>query len=333
MQEYYNQMQQGKLSHNVLKRSVLKYIVPRRPEILLGAGMGNDSSAISIGEDGVFFMSTNVVNMTGEEGIYCCFHRTLNDLAVVGAEPVAVLPNILLPEAAEESLLQNYMRQLNVLCEQYQLEIGGGHTAVSAHVTEPVISMTMVGMGEKLLDTKAYAGQDLILTKTVGMEGTGLIARQKKEELCTHYTLAFVEQAEDFLQNISVMQEAKLLVEAGVSAMHNVSEGGILTALWEFMERSNTGMEVELKAIPVRQETIELCEFYRLNPYQLMSNGSLLFAAQDGNAIVRRLEEKGISASVIGRVTDQKQRILRNEEETRYLDRPKPDELVSLKIM
>lgn len=326
-------MQLGKVSHNVLKRSVLKYITPRREEILQGAGMGNDNSAISKREDGVFLLSTNPVNITGNDGMYSCFHRCFNDLAAANAEVIGVAATILLPESAEESQLQMYMKQLDELCGQYQLQILGGHTAVSSHVLEPVISLAMTGFAKGVKPSKACSGQDLVLTKYIGLEGTGILARQRKEELCSHYTLAFVEQAEQFLKYISIVPETRLLADMGVTAMHNVSEGGILAALWEFMERSGTGMEVQLKAIPIRQETVELCEFYRLNPYQLLSNGALLFAADDGDSCVRMLKSNGISAAVIGRVTAGKQRIIKNEEEQRFLDRPKPDELFQLGIM
>lgn len=329
-------MQLGKLSHNVLKRSVLKFTTPERTPILSGAFMGNDSSAISMREDGAFVVSANPASVVGVDGIENGFYRCLNDLACQGAKPIALMPIILMPMQAEESQLQETMKRLAGLCQLYGMQIVGGHSSVSPVVTEWIVTLTMIGETDTVVDKerqKAKAGQSLVLTKSIGLEGTGWLARKKKEELCSHYTLAFVEQAEQFLEQLSVLPEAECLHQCGVTVMHNVSEGGILAALWELMERSNTGMEVDLKAIPIRQETVELCEFYRLNPYQMLSNGSLLFATEDGDQMVRKLAECGISATVIGRVSDGKQRILRNEDEERFLDRPKSDELYQVGLM
>lgn len=323
-------MKSGKVSHNILKRSVLKYITPRREEVLLGAGMGNDSSAISVREGGAVLFSNNMVNMAGEDAVIHCFYRCHNDLAVSGAVPQFVMPTLTLPKQAQEEEIQTHMRNLDILCAAYGMQILGGHTSVSDFVNRTVISLSMVGQGGERLPSKAEPGQSLIVTKSVGLEGTARLARRRKEELCRHYTLDFVERAEELLGQISVQREAAFLYAHGVTALHNVSEGGILTALWEFMERSGTGMEVDFPSIPILQSTVELCEYYRLNPYQLLSNGALLFAASDGENCVRLLAEQGVKASIIGRVTAEKQRILRNEEEVRFLDRPQPDALCQI---
>ena len=109
--------------------------------------------------------------------------------------------------------------------------------------------------------------------------------------------------------------------------MHDVTEGGIFGALWELAEASGIGLEIDLKKIPVRQETIEICEFFGLNPYELISSGCMLMAASDGNLLVRELEKEGIPAVVIGKAMEGNDRVLINEEERRFLEPPKADEL------
>ena len=112
--------------------------------------------------------------------------------------------------------------------------------------------------------------------------------------------------------------------------MHNLSEGGVLGALWEMTDGAQLGMEAYLREIPIRQQTVEICEFFGLNPYQLLSGGSMLMAAEDGNALVRLLKREGISATLIGSLTDKKERVLINGQERRYLDRPQPDEIYKI---
>lgn len=112
--------------------------------------------------------------------------------------------------------------------------------------------------------------------------------------------------------------------------MHDITEGGIFGALWELAEGAGTGLDVDLKRIPIRQESVEVCEQFGINPYLLMSSGSMLIAADNGPALVRALEKEGIHGAVIGRATCGNDRILRNGEEIRYLDRPQSDELYKI---
>lgn len=116
-------------------------------------------------------------------------------------------------------------------------------------------------------------------------------------------------------------------MEHGISAMHDITEGGIFGALWEMASGADLGVEIDLKKIPIRQETVEVCEFFNVNPYLIMSSGSMLIATKDGNGLVRRLEAAGIHAAVIGRTNNSNDRIIRNGEDVRYLDKPQTDEL------
>lgn len=126
---------------------------------------------------------------------------------------------------------------------------------------------------------------------------------------------------------MSVVPEAAIAVKSGVCAMHDVSEGGIFGALWELAERAGVGLHIDLKKIPLRQETVEVCEYCNVNPYELLSGGCLLMAAEDGEALKSRLEAEGIPAAVIGKTVAGKERIIRNEDEVRYMDRPQQDAL------
>lgn len=113
--------------------------------------------------------------------------------------------------------------------------------------------------------------------------------------------------------------------------MHDITEGGIFGALWEMASGAGVGLEVDLKKIPIRQETVEICEYFGVNPYQVMSSGSMLIAVDDGYELVRKLEQAGIHSAVVGRTVRGNDRILRNGEDVRYLDKPQQDELYKIK--
>ncbi|MFQ9637661.1 MAG: AIR synthase-related protein [Eisenbergiella sp.] len=128
----------------------------------------------------------------------------------------------------------------------------------------------------------------------------------------------------------SIIPEAAVAGKSGVWAMTDVTEGGIFGALWEMAESSGVGLEIDLKKLPIRQETVEICNFLDWNPYELISGGSLLIAAENGADLVRKLEAEKIPAAVVGRTTRGKDRIVKNGEEKRFLEPAKPDELYQL---
>ena len=110
-------------------------------------------------------------------------------------------------------------------------------------------------------------------------------------------------------------------------AMHEASGGGIFAALWELAEGAGVGLTIDLRKLPVRQETIEICECCGVNPYELLSGGCLVMTTEDGTGLAAALERERIPAAVVGKVTDENRRIFVNEEEIRYMDRPGTDEL------
>ncbi len=323
-------MKIGKVPENVLKRSVFRQIHTRRPEVVLGAGVGEDCAAVKLASDETLVMSTDPITGTAKDIGSLAIQITVNDLASSGAEPVGVLLTVLLPPSAEEPQLRLMMAQVEAECEKAGVQIMGGHTEVTAVVNQPVITVCGVGKVKdgKLVSTAgAKPGMDLLVTKWIGIEGTSIIAKEKEKELLSRFSSSFVEEAKRFDRYISVLDEAMTAVRTGVSAMHDVTEGGIYGALWEMAEASGVGLQIDLRSIPLRQETVEICEFFRIDPYRLISSGCMLMAARDGNTLVRELKKEGIPAAVIGKATTGNDRVLFYDEERRFLEPPKTDEL------
>lgn len=326
-------MKVGKVPEAVLKRSVLKQIRTNRPEVLLGASVGEDCAAVALQEDEMFVLSTDPITGTAKDIGNLAIQITLNDLASAGAEPIGVMLTFLLPEKLSEAKLRGMMEQAEAAAHAANVQIMGGHTEVTRVVNQPVISVVGVGKAKKgrLISTAgARPGMDVIVTKWVGLEGTSIIAKEKEEELLKRYPQALVDTAKGFDAYLSVLPEAAVAVESGVSAMHDVTEGGIFGALWEMAESAGVGLEIDLKKIPIRQETVEVCEFFDINPYELISSGSMLMAAADGNGLVRALEAANIPAVCVGKVTEGNDRVLLSGEERRFLEPPKTDELYKI---
>ena len=324
-------MKTGKLTENVWKRSVLRQIKTKKDEVLFGAGIGEDCAIFSLDDtDRLTAVSMHPVAWKGKNAAKHAVHGAVNAVAASGAEPVAVLFSMFLPEDTEEADIKPMVLQMEETCASLSVQIAGDGIRITDAVKYPVISVTGIGRlaGKEVLSVKKIKpGQDIVVSKWIGLEGTSVLARAREEELRTKYPFRFIEEAKEFDRFLSIVPEAATAIRSGVCAMHSVTEGGIFGALWELAEGAGVGLEINLKKIPVRQETIEVCEFLEINPYELMSGGCLLMAADHGHDLVRALEEAHIPAAVIGKTTDSNDRVVINEEERRFLELPKPDEL------
>ncbi len=323
-------MRIGKIPEAVLKRSIIKQIRYKRDEILIGAGVGEDCAAIELPEGDILVMSTDPITGTTCDIGSLSVHVTANDIASSGAEVIGVMLSVLLPEGTGEEELKDMMREVEETCEQLHIQPVGGHTEVTRAVNIPIITVTGIGRvrkGDLITTSGARPGDDVVITKWIGLEGTSIIAKEKEEELKKRFSVPFIKEAQSFINFVSVVKDADIAKKNEIHSMHDVTEGGIFGALWEMAEASGTGLNIELKDIPVKQETIEICEFFGISPYELVSSGSMLIASPKGHDIVRDLKKEGINAVVAGKVTEGNDRILINGEEIRYLEPPKSDEL------
>lgn len=317
-------MHSGKVPERILKRAVRKKITYRSGFLARPPAPGRDSSVYCPAGGVPMAFCTNPV--TGDPDTLGCraFFRMANDICCAGADPSGMLLDILLPKGSEEQVLRQIMHQIGSLAEEYKVDILGGHTEVMAEVTEPVITVTGIGLCRENVRTemKPGKGMDLVMTKWAGASGTNGLIIKGKEELQKRFGKDFLDRAESYGRDINCLPGAAIAWENGAAALHNVSAGGIFGALWELGEQCGTGLEVDLKKIPIRQETVEICEYYDENPYMIASEGVLLIVASSGSRLVRQFEEAGIVAAVIGQIREDQDRIVRNGEEIRFLVPP-----------
>lgn len=325
-------MKTGKIPESVLKRAVIKQVKVNRDKIVSGPGVGMDCGAVDIPDGEMLVISTAPISGTAKDvGIYALM-SVANNLAVSGADPIGVTLTILLPPRTEEAVLRDLVKSIADKAKGCGLAILGGHTETMDAVLVPVISVTGVGKVKKerfVSAAGAKPGHEIIMTKYAGLAGTAKLATEKEEELLTRYPLSFLREAQDFISMYSVTQEAEVARAFDISAMHDISECGLFGALWELAAASKVGLEIELSKVPIRQQTVEVCEFYDLNPYMLRSGGSLLIVAKRGNDIVDALHNEGIEAAVIGRIREDNNKVViyGEDRETRFLEPPRRDEI------
>ncbi|MDD7739489.1 MAG: AIR synthase related protein [Fusicatenibacter sp.] len=322
-------MRIGKLSQAALVRSVLRQITHRREDVAAGPAYGRGYSAHKQ-QGKMTVLSGAPVVVWDTETAVLALHRVWNSIAAAGAVPTGAMISLMLPPSMEETELKCFMRAMDEAAGKCGTELIGGHTEVTEAVSVPILSVTGIGeSSDEILHGPhlLLPDQDLVVAGGVGLGAAAYLAKTRKEELLSQFSPGFLHSAEQFDDRYSVLDIAQTAISCKAGAMQDVSEGGIFGALWEMTEGAGLGMDVSIKDIPIQQETIEICEYFGLNPYQILSTGSLLIGIDDGKTLVRRLAEQGICAAVIGKTTDQKERIIRNGEEIRYLDKPQTDEL------
>lgn len=324
-------MKAGKLSESVLKRSVLRQL-DHLDTAGTAPGIGMDFGAVKSASGGRI-VTAEACRASGKEAFFASgVYAAVNNLVCSGAQPLGITMTLLLPTDCNENDLRAWVQAVSGVCRKEQIPVLGGHTEVLRTVREPQLIVQAIGETKDPLitGTGAQPGMDVIVTKWVGLEGTAILALEQREKLRTRYAQPFLDRAAAYIDYISIRSEAAVAAKSGVAAMHDLSEGGVFGALWEMGQGSGVGLEIDLKKIPIRQETVEICEFFDLNPYKLLSGGSLLLAAADGNALVHAIRQAGVEATIIGRTTDGNDRVLLNGEERRFIETTQTDELWSM---
>jgi hydrogenase expression/formation protein HypE len=295
----------GKVPPETLVRTVYSHTGRRNPRLLLGPGIGRDIAAVR--NDPILILTTDPITGTssriGEHSVYI----NANDIATAGAKPVWYLCTILLPAGSNEKTLSTIMKGIDLASRRLGITVARGHTETTRGLDRPLIAGFMIGerRGRLLQAEDIRIGDMILLTKTVGIEGTVILASDHAR-LLKGVPAHVLRKARGFLSQITVVDEALAISRIrGVRAMHDPTEGGILNACWELSEASHLGVEIWADKIPVAEETLMICSKLGLDPLRLMSSGCLLaaVASKSVDTTVRVLKKLRVSASLIGKMT------------------------------
>lgn len=326
----------GKIPPETLEAIVMNPIRKnkvKREDVVLRPKTGEDCSVIDL-QGEMCVLSTDPITGAAKDIGYLAVQINCNDIFSAGAEPVGILLTVLLPEGSDETDLEEIMDGALRGAEELGIEILGGHTEVTDGVCKPIVSASVIGRSRerKIIQTGgAKVGQDVIMTKWAGLEGTAIIAKEYEAALTQRLPLKLVLAAQEMKAYLSVGKEARIAVEHGATAMHDATEGGILGAVWEVAECSQAGVELWQEKIPIKEETRLICREAQIDPLRLISSGTMIITTENGDKLVDKLLEKGVSAAIIGRVTE-KERILVTKHGRELLEEPKSDALYQVKF-
>ncbi|MDX1416519.1 MAG: AIR synthase family protein [Candidatus Promineifilaceae bacterium] len=301
----------GKLPFDLL-RSMLAGAPIMDERVLLGPGVGVDCAVIDIGERLLVLKSDPITFATAEIGWYLV-QVNGNDIAAMGARPRWLLLTMLLPEAkSTRSMVSEIAEQVYTACRALGISVIGGHSEVTYGLQRPILMGTLIGevARERLVTPQGMeAGDRILLTKGVPIEGTAILAREYADRLQGKFSPQEIRKAQNFLYDpgISVLRDAEIAQNAGrVTAMHDPTEGGLIGALWELAEASACSLLIDPTAVHIPPLSSRVCRVFDLDPLATIASGALLLTAPMGEvaAICAALEGEGIPCAEVGRVAE-----------------------------
>ncbi len=306
----------GKVPVEILEKIVFKNLGTKRQEVVLGPSAGFDGAVIDLGEKSLIVSMDPITGAVEQIG-WLAVNVNANDVATFGVEPAFFSSCILLPENADEQTVETICSQMNRASKNLRMAIIGGHCEVTPGLANPIVigcAMGVTSKGKYVTAGGAKPGDKLILTKSAGVEGTAILATERYDLLLKNgFDDSLLKSAQRFFEKISVVKEAVLAFKTGgVNAMHDPTEGGVLGGVYEMAVASNLGVKIFEEKIPVAKETVEICNFFRIDPLKLISSGALLIASKPEyvKKIVEKLDKNGIEASVIGEFLAAKDQLL-----------------------
>ena len=316
-------MEQGSIPERYLESSILRNIKKHNREMIAGAGIGNDFSC----------MGEMVTSDGTAESPLIAWNKAMNNFLCSAGECIGARIYMMLPCGVKESQIKKYMGELNALADACKVQIMGGHTEVSSDVVNARFIVTLYGKKKEYTHKKKNIepGYDIVMTKYAGLLGTNIVIDRYYDVLTDRFAKSYLDGARFDRMDYSVSEE--LLVINGVDNadicyLHDVSTGGVYTALWQLGKWMDRGFIVEHSSIDIKQETIEVCEYLDINPYLLEGTGALLIVTSDGKKLVDELKNAGIPSGIIGKVTENKEKMIQiNDMEKRCLAPYTGDEL------
>ncbi len=301
----------GKLPPQILRRLLGQYL-PGDRRVLIGPRFGEDAAVIAMGRNYLVAKSDPITFTADRLGWYAV-NINANDIAVMGARPRWFLSVMLLPEKkTDRQLVESIFKDVQAACRRLSITVCGGHTEITAGLNRPLLIGHLLGEVAKkdlVLKSRLRAGDAILLTKGIALEGSAILAREKAAKLKKYFRAAWLKRVGNFIYKpgISVVPEALAAAQAarqtgGVHAMHDPTEGGLTGGLLELAAAGNVGLRVHAERIPVLPETRALAERLKFDPMALIASGSLLIAVapREADKVIRALKRRKIAVAHIG---------------------------------
>ena len=337
MMKEINTMPVGPCPEHIMSRAVYKQlnknqreIIRRRQDVSKGLSEKNPLVAVQTDEKTALIMTAAVLTGRTAHVGKMITHRVMTKLLARQCAPDSAALSVMLPEGLDEQDLRLLIQYIDEACAEYDVILTEVSVEVTPAVNQPVVSMTATGhlKCSQIGDRRAEAGQAIVMAGYAGFAAAGQIADLKTEQLYQRYHPDFIDEAKEYLNHLSMKSCFDVIEHFNDAATFECAEGGVFGALWNLARQSNCGFLVELKKILLKQQIVEICDFYDINPYMLDGQGALLVCTHQGEAMRDALTRADLPAEIIGYVRDGRDKCIQNDEELRYLDMPKGNEFL-----
>jgi len=301
----------GKLPNDLLREYLNQYVFDD-PSIIINPGVGEDTAAVNVASEEVLVLKSDPITFaTDSIGQYAVLINA-NDIATSGAKPRWLLTTLLFPCGVTPYEIRKVINELKTFCRHWDITLCGGHTEITEAVTRPVVTGMMAGTVARhdLIDKRNMApGDRVLLTKGVAVEGTAIIAREFADRLRNlGMADSEIDSGRRFLARISIITEARIAAESRtVSAMHDVTEGGLANAAEELSIAGGHRIKIDMDTIPVFEETRKICRLLGIDPLGLIGSGSLLICCRQTGceSLMSSIRRAGIDVTCIGEVQEE----------------------------
>jgi len=303
----------GKLPPRILQGLLAACQVPRCSRVVLGPRFGEDAAVIDMGAK-YLVAKTDPITFTSERIGWYAVNINGNDIATLGARPLWFLATLLLPEKTTSlSLVRNIFQDTLRACRELGVTLCGGHTEITRGLDRPIMIGHMLGEVAKsklVWKESQRPGDAVLLTRGIAIEGTAILAREARSALARQLPSKTLRHARRLLfrPGISIVQDAMLAVRYGeIHAMHDPTEGGLASGLYELAKAGGVGLRVWRDKVPLLEETRRFSEILGFDPFAMIASGALLVVASAKSAanLLRAYLRHEVAAAIIGEVRDE----------------------------
>ncbi|WP_235044014.1 AIR synthase family protein [Halanaerobium saccharolyticum] len=319
----------GKLAGDNLKKVILDKIEHFRSDVIVPAGVGEDSAVVDLG-DYLLVVSSDPITGAEKNAGFIAVNVSCNDIAAAGAEPFGIQVVLLLPPSLGEEHAELLMDEIVETAKSMEIEVLGGHTEITDLIQKPMITVTALGKAKKEELTSSSAaeiGDDLYISKGIGIEGSYILANDYQDYLIDKgVSQESIDKASGYLDLLSVIPESRIARKNGVKAMHDVTEGGVYGAIEEMAAASGLGYVIEADNFKIKAEVKDICNKLNIDPAGLISSGSMLMAVAPDIDLESVFSKNNIELIKVGRLIENGSYIEKNGEKEEF-SLPDEDEL------
>ena len=302
----------GKVSIDILRKYVLNSKGFSSEDVIIGPSVGVDFAVIKLDGKYLIVSSDPITGVEDEIGLYAV-NISANDVATSGNRPQFLSTVVLLPEGCEEKKIKKIINQIDETAKSLKITIVGGHTEVTPGLKHTIVATTAFSISEKYVTARdAKEGDIIIMTKTAGIEGTSILAKEFEDRL--NISKRMIRKASNMSKLISIVEDATVMFNTGeVHAMHDPTEGGVIGGIYEMSLASNVGFKINSKDIPISEETSNICTSLGIDPIRIISSGALLASVDPSGVkvVLDELERHNIIGTAIGTFGGRRREIVR----------------------